>query len=40
MMKEAVMQDSDNNSMEVAIEALGKSIARLTEKGELQSLEQ
>src|ERR1700681_4597854 len=34
MMKEAVMQEIDNNSMEVAIEALGKSIARLTEKGE------
>ena len=37
MMKEAVMQDSDNNSLEVAIEALGKSIARLTEKGELHT---
>jgi len=35
MMKEAVMQDIDNNSMEVALEVLGKSIARLTEKGEL-----
>jgi len=37
MMKELVMQDSDNNSLEVAIEALGKSIARLTEKGELHT---
>jgi AraC-like DNA-binding protein len=37
MMKESVLQDSDNNSMEVAIEALGKSIARLTEKGELHT---
>ena len=35
MMKEAVMQDIDNNSMEVALKVLGKSIARLTEKGEL-----
>jgi hypothetical protein len=30
MMKEAVIQDIDNNSLEVAIEAMGKSIARLT----------
>jgi AraC-like DNA-binding protein len=37
MMKEAVLQDSDNNSMEAAIEALGKSIARLTEQGELHT---
>ena len=35
MMKGAVMQDIDNNSLEVAIGALGKSIARLTEKDEL-----
>src|SRR6185369_10179824 len=37
MMKGAVMQDTDNNSLEVAIEALGKSIARLTENGELHT---
>jgi AraC-like DNA-binding protein len=37
MMKEAVLQDSDNNSMEAAIGALGRSIARLTEKGELHT---
>jgi AraC-like DNA-binding protein len=37
MMKEVVMQDSDNNGLEIAIEALGKSIARLTEKGELHT---
>jgi len=37
MMKEAVMQDSDNNSLEVATEALGRSIARLTEQGELHT---
>jgi AraC-like DNA-binding protein len=35
MMKEVFTQDSDNNSLEVAIETLGKSIARLTEKGEV-----
>ena len=35
MMKEAVMRDIDNNSMENTIEALGKSIARLAEKGDL-----
>ena len=34
-MKGAVMQDIYNNSLEVAIGALGKSIARLTEKNEL-----
>ncbi len=34
MQKEAVMQDIENNSMEVAIGALGKGIARWTEKGE------
>lgn len=37
MMKEALMQDAGNNSVEVAIEALRKSIARLTEKGELHT---
>ena len=31
------MQDTNNNSMEVAIEALGKSIARLTDKCELHT---
>ncbi|MBK5273740.1 MAG: AraC family transcriptional regulator [Desulfuromonadales bacterium] len=31
------MQDSDNISMEAAIETLGKSIARSTEKGELHT---
>jgi AraC-like DNA-binding protein len=31
------MQEIDNNSLEVAIAALGKSIARLTEKGELHT---
>jgi len=36
-MNEAVMQDIDSSSMEVAIEALGKSIARLTEKGGLHT---
>lgn len=35
-MKEDLMRDKDNN-LEVAIEALGKSIARLTEKGELHT---
>ena len=34
-MKETVRRDIDNSSMENAIEALGKSIARLTEKGDL-----
>ena len=34
MMNEAVMENIENNSMEVALEALGKSIARLTEEGE------
>ena len=37
MMIEDVMQDSDNSSLETAIKALGKSIARLTEKGELHT---
>lgn len=37
MMKVDVMQNTDNNSMEVAIEALVASIARLTEKGELHT---
>jgi AraC-like DNA-binding protein len=37
MMKESVMQDSDNNSVEIAIKTLGKGIARLTEKGELHT---
>jgi hypothetical protein len=32
MMKQDVMQDSNNNSLEVAIDALGKSIARLTDE--------
>ena len=35
MRSEVVMQDIDNNNVEVAIGALGKSIARLTEKNEL-----
>jgi AraC-like DNA-binding protein len=34
MMKEPVIQENENNSMEVALETLGKSIARWTEKGE------
>src|ERR1035437_3920175 len=34
MMKEPVIQENENNSMEVAVETLGKSIARWTEKGE------
>jgi AraC-type transcriptional regulator N-terminus len=33
MRKQAVKQAFENNSMEVALEALGKSIARWTEKG-------
>ena len=37
MMKVADMQDIDNSGLEVAIEALGKSIARLTEQGELHA---
>jgi AraC-like DNA-binding protein len=37
MMKEAVMQDIENNSREVALEALRESIARLTEQGELHT---
>jgi AraC-like DNA-binding protein len=37
MMKADVMQNIDNNSLEVAIEALVASIARLTEKGELHT---
>jgi AraC-like DNA-binding protein len=36
-MKGAVRQDIDNNSLEVAIGALGKSIARLTEAGEVHT---
>jgi AraC-like DNA-binding protein len=36
-MKEDVSLDSDNNSLEVAIEALGTCIARLTEQGELHT---
>lgn len=35
MRKRAVNQTFENNSMEVALEALGKSIARLTDKGDL-----
>jgi len=31
------LQDIDNNSMEVALDALGKSIARLTENGEFHT---
>jgi AraC-like DNA-binding protein len=34
MMKEPVILDNENNSMEVALETLGKSIARWTETGE------
>jgi len=34
MRNEAVLQDIENTSMEVALEALGKSIARWTEQGE------
>ena len=34
MRKQAVKQEIENNSMEVALEALGKSIARWTDKGE------
>ncbi len=34
MRNEAVMQDIETNSMEVALEALGKSIARWTKQGE------
>ena len=33
------MKDIDNNSLEVAIDALGKGIARCTEKGELHTTE-
>lgn len=36
-MNEALRQNSGNNSVEVALEALIKSIARLTEKGELHT---
>jgi hypothetical protein len=32
--KQAVKQAFENNSMEVGLEALGKSIARWTDKGE------
>lgn len=35
MMKEAIMQDIENNSMEVASEALRKSIARWTDKSDV-----
>jgi hypothetical protein len=34
MLKEPVMQENENDSMEVALLALEKSIARWTEKGE------
>src|SRR4030066_1515487 len=34
MRNEAIIQDIEINSMEVALEALGKSIARCTDKGE------
>jgi AraC-like DNA-binding protein len=37
MMKVDLMQNSDNNSLDVTIESLRKSIARLTEKGELHT---
>jgi AraC-like DNA-binding protein len=37
MMKEAVVGEIENNSTEVALAALGKSIARWTEKGELHT---
>ena len=37
MKNEAVMQEMENNRLEGAIEALGKSIARCTEKGELHT---
>ena len=37
MRNEANKQDIDNSSMDVALEAFGKSIARLTEKGELHT---
>jgi len=36
-MKDDVMRHTEDNSLDVAIEALGKSIARLTEKGELHT---
>jgi AraC-like DNA-binding protein len=36
-MKEVFIKDIENNSIEVAIEALRKSIARLTEQGELHT---
>lgn len=36
-MKEPLVQDNDNSGVEVAIKALGKSIARLTEQGELHT---
>ena len=36
-MKEDITQDSDHKGLEVAIGALGKSIARLTEKKELHT---
>jgi AraC-like DNA-binding protein len=37
MRNETTMQDIDNSSMDVALEAFGKSIARCTEKGELHT---
>lgn len=37
MMKEAIMQKAESSSLDDAIEAMGKSIARCTEKGELHT---
>ena len=37
MRKQAVKQAFENNSMEVSLEALGKSIARWTEQGEMHT---
>jgi len=37
MRREAAMRDIENSSMEVALEALGVAIARLTEQGELHT---
>jgi len=34
MLKEAVMQETENNSMKISLEALEKSIARWTDKGD------
>jgi len=36
-MEQTVNQDIDNNGMEVSFKTLKKSIARLTEKGELHT---